>query len=423
MAILPQEPDRRPGETLRAFLGPSHRRRRRPCSSSTRDDALAASATRRRRRVRARARALPRASARPTSTRVPPRSSSASGLPASTARRRHAGDVGRPGRARVARGDPALSLRRVPARRADQRPRLRADSTCSRTFLARTPTAASSIVSHDRAFLDRTITSSSSSTSTRTEARSTQAAGARTSTSARSQRRHAEEEYETYQAKRATLGGARAATARVGGAGRRRRSKKSGETDKFIRHFRTQSSERLAGKARATDRALERLEADAVDKPWEGWELRMEVATAPRSGDVVARLDGATVRRGDLRARSDRPRDRLRRTRRDPRRERQRQDDLARTRCSASCPLDAGDAATRTVGASSAGSTRRRDRFTGDDDLLDAFQRATGADLSACRSTLAKFGLGAEHVLRPARDAVARRAHPRGARAVHDRPA
>ena len=44
-----------------------------------------------------------------------------------------------------------------------------------------------------------------------------------------------------------------------------------------------------------------------------------------------------------------------------------------------------------------------RDRFIGDDDLLGAFQRATGADVSTCRSTLAKFGLGAEHVLRPAR--------------------
>ena len=86
--------------------------------------------------------------------------------------------------------------------------------------------------------------------------------------------------------------------------------KSSGERDKFIRHFRTQSSERLAGKARATDRALERLEENAVEKPWVGWELRMDVATAPRSGDVVARLEDAVVRRGDVRSGADRPRDR-----------------------------------------------------------------------------------------------------------------
>ena len=73
---------------------------------------------------------------------------------------------------------------------------------------------------------------------------------------------------------------------------------KSGETDKFIRHFRRNSSEHVAAKAKITDRALERLEANAVEKPWEGWDLRMEIAAAPRGGAVVARLAGAVVRRG-----------------------------------------------------------------------------------------------------------------------------
>ena len=57
---------------------------------------------------------------------------------------------------------------------------------------------------------------------------------------------------------------------------------KSGETDKFIRHFRRNSSEHVAAKAKITDRALERLEANAVDKPWESWDLRMEIAS-PRA--------------------------------------------------------------------------------------------------------------------------------------------
>ena len=35
-----------------------------------------------------------------------------------------------------------------------------------------------------------------------------------------------------------------------------------------------------------------------MDKPWEGWQLNLSIATAPRSGDVVARLSGAVVRRG-----------------------------------------------------------------------------------------------------------------------------
>ncbi len=76
--------------------------------------------------------------------------------------------------------------------------------------------------------------------------------------------------------------------------------KKSGENDKNIREFRRNSSEHVAAKAKITDRALARLEANAVDKPWEGWDLRMEIATAPRSGAIVAQLTGAVVHRGDF---------------------------------------------------------------------------------------------------------------------------
>ena len=71
------------------------------------------------------------------------------------------------------------------------------------------------------------------------------------------------------------------------------------ERDKFIRHFRINSSEHVAAKAKATDKALARLAV--VDKPWEGWDLHLEIAAAPRSGAVVARLDGAVVDRGAFR--------------------------------------------------------------------------------------------------------------------------
>ena len=43
-----------------------------------------------------------------------------------------------------------------------------------------------------------------------------------------------------------------------------------------------------------------------------------------------------------------------------------------------------------------------RKQFAGNTRLLDAFVAATGATLSDARSVLAKFGLGAEHVLRSA---------------------
>ena len=74
-----------------------------------------------------------------------------------------------------------------------------------------------------------------------------------------------------------------------------RRAKRSGETDKFIRHRNMQSSEHVAAKAKITDKALARL--DVVDKPWEGWDLRLSIADAGRGGDVVARLADAVVER------------------------------------------------------------------------------------------------------------------------------
>ena len=62
-----------------------------------------------------------------------------------------------------------------------------------------------------------------------------------------------------------------------------KKAKTSGEPDKNIRNFNIASSEKVAHKAKATERAMERL--DVVDKPWEGWELRFDIGTAERSGE------------------------------------------------------------------------------------------------------------------------------------------
>jgi ATPase subunit of ABC transporter with duplicated ATPase domains len=71
------------------------------------------------------------------------------------------------------------------------------------------------------------------------------------------------------------------------------------EPDKNIRRFRTNQTEQLAGKAAQTQRAIDRL--DVVEKPREAWQLHLEVPHSGRSGDVVARLDGAVVERGSFR--------------------------------------------------------------------------------------------------------------------------
>ena len=67
------------------------------------------------------------------------------------------------------------------------------------------------------------------------------------------------------------------------------------DNDKAQRDFRINRTEKLAAKARRTERALETL--DEVTKPWEGWELRFTIGEAARAGAVVARLDGAVMER------------------------------------------------------------------------------------------------------------------------------
>ena len=78
-----------------------------------------------------------------------------------------------------------------------------------------------------------------------------------------------------------------------------RHAKTSGENDKHVRRRQVARSEKQAGKVKATERRIERLEV--VEKPWEGWRLDLRLAPAGRSGDVVVRLAGAVVDRGSFR--------------------------------------------------------------------------------------------------------------------------
>ncbi|HZB43548.1 MAG TPA: ABC-F family ATP-binding cassette domain-containing protein [Ilumatobacter sp.] len=113
-------------------------------------------------------------------------------------------------------------------------------------------------------------------------------------------RQHARERFDEYDASRKDLAD-RAQRQREWaqqGVARVKRSMND-EPDKNIRRFRMNQTEQLAGKAAQTQRAIDRL--DAVDKPREPWQLRLEVPHVGRSGDVVFRLVGATVERGAFR--------------------------------------------------------------------------------------------------------------------------
>src|SRR4051812_11308625 len=58
------------------------------------------------------------------------------------------------------------------------------------------------------------------------------------------------------------------------------------------------ATQALRSKVRQAERRLERLEE--VEKPWRPWRLQLELAPRSRSGNVVARLAGAGVERGDF---------------------------------------------------------------------------------------------------------------------------
>ena len=78
-----------------------------------------------------------------------------------------------------------------------------------------------------------------------------------------------------------------------------RRGMRTTDSDKALAGRRIERATAAASGARALERRIERL--GTPEKPWEGWELRMSLKAARRSGDVVATLAGASVRLGDFR--------------------------------------------------------------------------------------------------------------------------
>ena len=78
-----------------------------------------------------------------------------------------------------------------------------------------------------------------------------------------------------------------------------RRGQKKTDNDKMLADRQKERSESAAAGARALETRIQRLAG--VEKPWEGWELRMSLRTTSRSGEVVAALGGAVVERGTFR--------------------------------------------------------------------------------------------------------------------------
>ena len=148
-------------------------------------------------------------------------------------------------------------------------------------------------------------------------------------------------------------------------------------------------------KVRQAERALERVEQ--VEKPFEPWELHLELEPGRRGGDLVVRLEGALVERGGFRLG---PVD-LEVHRGDRLSIAGRNGSGKSTLLAAltgALPLDGGR---RQVGTGAVFGELEQARacFAVDEPLVEAF----GGPQEQARTLLAKFGLGADDVLRPAR--------------------
>lgn len=254
------------------------------------------------------------------------------------------------------------------------------------------------IVSHDRTFLQRTITHVVELDEF--THRATRFAGGWDAYLREREvaRDRAQEAYDEYDTKRAALAGRAQREREWATQGVAKSKHKPSDNDKNARNFKVNQSEQLAGKAARTERAMERLEV--VEEPREAWQLRMQIATVERSGDVVARLTRAAVQRDNFTL----------------------------------GPLDLEVAYGERIvieGANGSGKStllgallgevpltsgerwagpgvvigrleQARQQLTGATTVLDAFLAATGMTVSEARTLLAKFGIAAAHVGRPA---------------------
>ncbi|GHJ44357.1 ABC transporter ATP-binding protein [Catellatospora sp. TT07R-123] len=212
-------------------------------------------------------------------------------------------------------------------------------------------------------------------------------------------RQHARDDYEEYAD---TLSGLEARARQQRSwmeKGVKNARRKAPDNDKVGRAFRTESTEKQAAKARQTERLIERLEE--VEEPRKEWQLRMEIAAAPRAGAVVATLNAAVVRQGtftlgpvDLsidwadRVAITGPNGSGKST-------------LLRALLGRA-PLASGHAALG-PGVVVGEVDQARNRFLGTERLVDAFgAQVPELNPADVRTLLAKFGLRAAHVLRPA---------------------
>ncbi|WP_440312541.1 ABC-F family ATP-binding cassette domain-containing protein [Leucobacter chromiireducens] len=211
-------------------------------------------------------------------------------------------------------------------------------------------------------------------------------------------RQHQRDAYDEFAETKADLV-ARARTQREWSSqGTRNALRKAPDNDKIRRRAASESSEKQAQKVRQMESRIRRLEE--VEEPRKEWRLEFTIGAAPRSSAVVATLNEASARQGDFtlgpvslqlnageRVGITGPNGAGKST-------------LLRLLLGRQAP----DAGTATIGTSVAiGEVdQARSLFDGSAPLADAFEALVPEMASAeVRTLLAKFGLKADHVLRP----------------------
>ena len=243
------------------------------------------------------------------------------------------------------------------------------------------------VVSHDREFLDRTVTRVVEIEPGSRRVREWAGGFSEYEAARDSARTSAYARFELAEERRREIE-ALVVRRRVEARGGAKLGEKTGGADR-------RGTNALRGKLRQAERALER--ADRPEKPFEPWELHLVLESGDRPGDRVASLHGAVAEARGLHARPDRSRARAGRARRRLGPERQRQVDPARP-AARRAPADGG-LAHRSVGApSSARSSRAAASTRSEEPLLEQFRGRAGLRAEDARTLLAKFGLGPEHI-------------------------
>ena len=255
------------------------------------------------------------------------------------------------------------------------------------------------LVSHDRAFLERTVDQVLELDLAQQSVRLYSGGYLAYLEERAIARQHARDAYEKYADQKTALTDRMRMQSGWADKGVRQARAKAPDKDKHRLSAQVNRTEKLAGKIKITERMLDRLEA--VDEPRKEWELQMTIAAAPRSGTVAAALRDAVVSFGGF-------------TLGPVNLQVNWADRVAITGPNGAgkstligallgrVPLSSGSASLGS-GISVGEVDQARSLFEGPAPLLEAFAaRVPGQVPEETRTLLAKFGLKASHVLRPA---------------------